>query len=372
MAVGAGAEELMAGGPMRIAVALSGIHRVNRGAETAIERIAAGLADLGHAVTVFGSGPERPEAPYRYRHIPTVPRERFERWPAFPPMRSHYTWEELTFAVGLARHFRPSDFDATIGCSFPFVNWVLRRGGAKHVYITQNGDWPAHARNSEFRLFGCDGLVCTNPQYFERNRERWRSVLIPNGVDPDVFFPGRGDRAAFELPAGAPIALMVSALIPTKRVEAGIQAVAATPDLFLVVAGDGELRAEVDEAGARLLPGRYKRLTLPRARMPELYRCADMFLHMSVDEPSANAYMEALATGLPIVTHDWEVTRWTLEDCGLMVDSHHIPLVADALSRALGQRGAEDVARRRALIDRRFSWRQISADYAAFVQSLLP
>jgi glycosyltransferase involved in cell wall biosynthesis len=361
----------MTGGPMRIAVALSGIHRVNRGAETAIERIAAGLAQLGHAVTVFGSGPERPEAPYQYQRIATVPREKFERWPGFPPMRSHYNWEELTFAFGLARRFRPSAFDATLGCTFPFVNLVLRRGGAKHVYVTQNGDWPAHARESEFRLFSCDGLVCTNPQYFARNSARWRSVLIPNGVDPDVFSPAPGDRAAFGLPAGPPIALMVSALIPSKRVEAGIQAVAGTPDVFLVVAGDGELRAEVDEAGARLLPGRYKRLTLPRARMPELYRCADLFLHMSTDEPSANAYMEALATGLPIVTHDWEVTRWTLEDCGIVVDSQQIPLVTDAIGRALQQRGPDHTARRRALIDRRFSWRQISADYATFIRDLI-
>lgn len=361
----------MAADSMRIAVALAGIHRVNRGAETAIERIATGLADLGHAVTVFGSGPERAGTSYGYRQVPTVPRENFERWPTFPPMRGHYTWEELTFAFGLARQFRPRDFDATVGCTFPFVNLVLRRGGAKHVYVTQNGDWPAHSRKSEFRFFGCDGLVCTNPQYFERNQARWRSVLIPNGVDPDVFLPAPGDRAAFDLPAGVPIALMVSALIPSKRVAAGIEAVAGTRDVFLVVAGDGELRAEIDEAGARLLPGRYKRVTLPRARMPDLYRCADVFLHMSMDEPSANAYMEALATGLPIVTHDWEVTRWTLEDCGLMVDSQQIPLVSEALGRALGLRGPDDVARRRALIDRRFSWRQISVAYAAFIRDLI-
>jgi glycosyltransferase involved in cell wall biosynthesis len=121
---------------------------------------------------------------------------------------------------------------------------------------------------------------------------------------------------------------------------------------------------------AKLLPGRYKRLTLPRAAMPGLYRCADLFLHMSMDEPSANAYMEALATGLPIVTHDWEVTRWTLEDCGLLVDSEQLPLVTAALSRALASRGERDIQRRRALVERRFTWRQISRRYADFMESL--
>ncbi|HEY4186199.1 MAG TPA: glycosyltransferase family 4 protein [Polyangia bacterium] len=356
---------------LRIALALPGLHRVNRGAETAMERIAAGLANLGHVVTVFGSGPERAGAPYRYRRIFCVPRERFESWPQVPILRSHYAWEELTFSVGLAAIYRPGDYDVTMACSYPFINWVFRRGRPKHVFVTQNGDWAPQARNSEFRLFSCDGLVCTNSQYFARNRERFRSVLIPNGVDPDVFFPGAGDRAAYDLPADKSIALMVSALIPSKRVSDGVRAVAATEGMFLAVAGDGECRTEVDELAAKLLPGRFRRFNLPREKMPGLYRCADLFLHMSVDEPSANAYMEALSTGLPIVTHDWEVTRWTLEDCGLMVDSHELELVTAALQRALQLRRKEDEQARRALVDRRFAWSHISEAYSEFLHQVL-
>jgi glycosyltransferase involved in cell wall biosynthesis len=356
---------------MRIAVALSGIHRVNRGAETAMERIATGLADLGHEVTVFGSGPPRPSASYAYRQVRLVPRERFEKWPTFPPLRSHYAWEELTFAAGLIRAVWTGGFDVTMGCTFPFVNWALRLGSAKHVFVTQNGDWPAFARNSEFRLFRCEGLVCTNPQYLERNRARYRSVLIPNGVDPEIFFPGPGDRARHGLPQGVPIALIVSALIPSKRVAAGIRAVAAEEGMFLAVAGDGECREEVDDLAAELLPGRYKRFNLPRAEMPDLYRCADVLLHMSTDEPFGIAYTEALATGLPIVTHDRELTRWMLEDCGLLVDSHELPLVTGALSRALSLRTERDVQQRRALVERRFAWRQISRQYADFLESVV-
>ena len=242
------------------------------------------------------------------------------------------------------------------------------------------------SRDAEFRFFDCDGLVCTNAQYFDRHGERFASALIPNGVDPEIFYPpgtatnetdpqaeikgispwseaktkgsaktkgtdpfNGGDlpwqRARYGLPPEKRIALMVSALIPSKRVSDGVRAVAAIADLFLVVAGDGECREEVDREAQRLLPERYLRISLPRGKMPGLYRFADVFLHLSRDEASANAYMEALATGLPIVTHDWEVTRWTLEDQAFLVDSNQPHLVTLALARAIDSNSPAAVQR---------------------------
>lgn len=145
------------------------------------------------------------------------------------------------------------------------------------------------------------------------------------------------DRSAYGLPPSGPVALMVSALIPSKHVTEGIRAAAKVPGLFLVVAGDGECRRDVDEEARRLMPGRFVRLSLAARRMPGLYRCADALLHMSRDEPSGIAYTEAMATGLPIVTHDWEVTRWTLPDHDLLVDSTDEKAVTAALAGNRGQ-----------------------------------
>ena len=100
--------------------------------------------------------------------------------------------------------------------------------------------------NSEYRLFGCEGLVCTNPDFYERNKSRWRCRMIPNGVDCDRFRPGPPQREELGLPRDGLIVLMVSALDPGKRVEIGIQAVSQIPDAHLVVAGDGPLRQVID------------------------------------------------------------------------------------------------------------------------------
>jgi glycosyltransferase involved in cell wall biosynthesis len=290
-------------------------------------------------------------------------------------LRSAYAYEELSYVPGLVRAFSPDEYDITCTCAYPFTNWTLRAlrraRSPAHVFITQNGDWPAFAGHREYRLFGCEGLVCINPEYFERNRARWRSALIPNGVDTERFAPGPPARRALGLPADVSIVLMVSALIPSKRVVEAIRCVARVPGVALVVAGDGELRAQVDEAAARLLGERFRRVSVPHAEMPDLYRSADVLLHMSRSEPFGNVYLEALASGLPVVADDNSVSRWILEDQAELVDTRDEAAVAGAVLRAVGRRTAEMATARRALVERRYTWEAIAASYAAFFDEVL-
>ena len=357
----------------RVLIALPGLHRVVRGAETALEAIGRELARLGHRVTLIGSGEPRREGPYRFLHAGCVGRRWFKYFPSLPYVRTAYAYEELTFAPNLWRRYVPDDYDVTVTCGFPYCNRVLRRKPGRrrpvHVFVTQNGDHMAQATQRDYRAFACDGLVCTNNQYFERNRGKFRCKLIPNGVDPNVFLPGAGDRGAFGLPEEGKIALMVSALIESKRIREGIEAAAKVEGLNLVVAGDGEMRGEVEAFGKKMLGERFFLVSLPREKMPALYRSADVFLHMSTTEASANAYIEALASGLPIVTHDWEVTRWTLEDAAILVNSLDLAAVADGLRRAMTN-GA-DVGRQREMVERRFSWASIGRQYAEFFDEVL-
>ncbi|MFA9479096.1 glycosyltransferase family 4 protein [Phycisphaerales bacterium AB-hyl4] len=357
--------------PLRIALVLPGLHRVRRGAETAFEAVGRELANLpDFNVTLIGSGPPRPDEPYRYRRVPCITRERFHHYPNLPMLRSEYCYEELSFTPGLFHAYRPRDYDLTMTCSYPYTNWLLRRPARRrpaHIYVTQNGDWPAQEFRREYRFFHCDGLVCTNPDYYYRNRDLWPATLIPNGVDPRTFAPGKADRAAFGLPVDQPVALMVSAMIRTKRVLEGVQAVSRVPNLHLAIAGDGPERGEIERfACLNHMCNRLHLFDLPRERMPDLYRCADVFLHMSQTEPSANAYIEALATGLPIVTHDRDVTRWTLESQAHYVDTNDLAEVARALQHATEKHAPRAAAARRALAERRFTWPAIARAYADF------
>ncbi len=356
---------------MRVLFALAGMHRVSRGAEIAFESVAHHLALSGEEVTVLGSGPQVDGRAYRSVQTGVVPRERFERFPSIPLLaRNEYTWEELTYVPGLLRHVRPSEYDVTVTCGYPYTNWVLRllrRGGSpRHVFVTQNGDWPARSNEREARLFSCDGLVCTNPGYFEANSERWRCALIPNGLDPDRFRPGPPQRDRLGLPQDRPVVLMASALIDTKRVDEAVRVVSGHPDAMLVVAGDGPERELVESLARELLPGRFRRLVVPADDMPALYRSADAFLHLSLDEPFGNVYVESAACGLPVVAHDNPSTRWILGDAGLLVDTTDRAATTDALHRAIAG-PATDPHRTADEIRQRFGWEQIASQYRSFL-----
>ena len=355
---------------MRILFALPGFHAQDRGAEVALLAVARELARGGDAVTVMGGGPDRPGEPYRFVHVPIVDRRRFEKWPQVPPFRSDVMWEDATFGAGLLTRYRPKDFDVAITCNFPFSHLALRRPttGAVplQIYVTQNGDWPARSDKAEFRLFRCDGLVCTNPDYQDANKDRWPTTLIPNGIDLARYDGITPDRAGLGLPEGVPIVLMVSAMIDTKRVADGIRAVAKLPDAHLVVAGDGPLRAEVDALAAQLLPGRFKRLTLTAPDMPRLYASADAFLHMSLLESFGNVFVEAMASGLPIVGHDTPRLRWIVGDRDTLCDTEDLDATADAVRRALAVgRGAQDPR------SGEFAWSKIAEKYRAFIIDLI-
>ncbi|GAA4000748.1 hypothetical protein GCM10022211_09120 [Sphingomonas humi] len=352
---------------------MPGLHRVSRGAEIAFMSVGSELARRGHEVTLIGSGPERPGTSYRYLSAPLIGRERFERFPSWPAFRTETSWEEASFIPGFLRVYRPADYDVTLACSYPFLNWALRSRKHKgrrpaHVFVTQNGDWPAQADNSENRFFGCEGLVCINPDYLETNRDRYRSALIPNGVDLARFHNMPPARADLGLPEGVPLVLMASALIHSKQVGTAIDAVSRLPGVHLAVAGDGPLRATLRDQAARLMPGRFHNFTVTPDRMPALYNSADLFLHLSRDECFGNVFVEAMACGLTTVAWDLPRTRWITDTTACLVRDEDMDAltsgIADSLQRSADRSALEERAKL-------FSWDRIAAQYEAFLAEVI-
>lgn len=359
---------------MKILFALSGLHRFGRGAEVVFESVAQHIAARGeHEVTLVGSGEAQSDRAYEFIHVPAVSRERFERWPKVPFLRHEFMYEELTFATRLAILPEVAQADVTMTCSYPYTNWALRqrRFGKRrppHVFVTQNGDWPARQRGAEPRFFSCEGLICTNPLYFQRNRDRWNSTLIPNGIDPSRFRPGPPQKKELGLPTDRPVVLMVSALDPEKRVIEAMHAMANVPDAHLVIAGDGPLRDEVDRLASDILPGRFTRRTFRHEQMPDLYRSADLFLHTKIRESFGNVYIEALSCGTPIVAHEDEVTRWILGEHAVLVDSEFQEVLAAAIRETLSQSRAGSDASDWAY--QRYSWEVVAARYSEFLEEV--
>jgi glycosyltransferase involved in cell wall biosynthesis len=124
-----------------------------------------------------------------------------------------------------------------------------------------------------------------------------RVVVVPNGVDTELFHPGPFDRrAAREL-------LFVGRLTAQKNVLTVVDAMAHLPsDVTLRIVGDGELRdavhRRIDELGLRnvVLEGR-----LTPAELAERYRRATMLLMPSTHEGLPLVLLEAMSTGAPVI-----------------------------------------------------------------------
>jgi glycosyltransferase involved in cell wall biosynthesis len=375
--------------PIRVAFVLPGLGSVRRGAETAFIEIARELSrQPDFQVTLFGMGSEGLDG-LNHVVVPAPRRDRFRRWPKLPAFRNFMAWEEFLFALSMriTGRFSPGRFDAVIGCSYPWIPWVVRGTSfvrrPKFVFVTQNGDWPVRAGNREYRFFGCDGLVCVSPEHESRCQGRFPTVVIGNGVDVDRFRPpelgvDRSLPQALEqkLPApesGSKIVLVCAALTTEKRVDAAIRAVAGCPNGFLLVVGDGPLRAELASLANSLLPGRHLYAgSLPTDLMPAVYRRADALLHMNVHEPFGIVYLEAAATALPIVAPDVPTARWILGDAAIyFADPEKSSEVAASLDKALRpERTAEIGPRARERAIEEWTWHRQSQRYADFLRSL--
>ena len=133
-------------------------------------------------------------------------------------------------------------------------------------------------------------------------------VVIPTGVDTDVFHPVHraAARAELGLPADGPVLVAPARLSSEKGINHLLDALpkvkAATPPRLLLV-GDGAERAALGAQAARL--GIADRVRFegwqPEGRMRLYYGAADLACLPSLDEGWPDALMESAACGCPVV-----------------------------------------------------------------------
>ncbi|MEU1280168.1 glycosyltransferase [Streptomyces sp. NPDC005805] len=133
--------------------------------------------------------------------------------------------------------------------------------------------------------------------------ERVRTV--PNGVDAARFRFDPAARAALRarlgLGEGAFAIAGIGRLVPGKRFEILVEAVAALPGAVLLLAGDGPEREALRALAVRLGAAGRVRLLGERDDVPAVLSAADAFVSTSREEAFGLAVVEALAAGLPVL-----------------------------------------------------------------------
>jgi teichuronic acid biosynthesis glycosyltransferase TuaC len=121
------------------------------------------------------------------------------------------------------------------------------------------------------------------------------------GVDREAFHPA--DRAALkaELGVQGPLVVTIGALIPRKRQALVLEVAARMPETTFLFVGDGPERARLARAAGPNVRFAGRR---PHGELPDFLAAADVMLLPSASEGLANAWVEALACGTPIVVAD--------------------------------------------------------------------
>jgi len=184
-----------------------------------------------------------------------------------------------------------------------------------------------------------------------------RFAFIPTWVDSTVFVPSPSDarressRTAFRreigMPSDAPLLVFVGRLDqqkdPLLLIESLKLSVARVPNLHLAIVGDGVLRTRVQASvhASRLGDQVHFLGVRPPPEIAEILRAADVYVLCSAYEGMPIAMLEALATGLPVVSTDVGEVRLVVQE-GV---NGHISATRDAASFAAaileGLKGAD-------------------------------
>lgn len=293
----------------------------------------------------------------------------------------------------LVRRIR-RDFDVVVGggytlrephdvnlCQFVHGAWIkspvhvarLSRGPYawyQATYTWANSVWETQAyRRSRF-------VVAPS----QKIRDELTSIGVPaesirviyNGVDLQEFAPRSSatstadERADLGLPVDGPLALFVGDIrTPRKNLDSVIKALADVPDLKLVVVG--ALAGSPFPALARQL-GVAERVTFTdyRRDVGQIMRAVDLFVFPSRYEAGTLVLIEALATGLPVITAR---TAGGCEIIGnkagtILDDPDDVPGLVKALRHWAGdadaRRAASNAARRLA---EQHSWAMMATHY---------
>lgn len=197
--------------------------------------------------------------------------------------------------------------------------------------------------------------------------------IIPNGIDTQKFLPS--EKQGLTKPIHA---LTVCRLISRKRIDLLISAVARARKLGLNIqlniAGQGNLMEplqgladELNVADSVIFLAR-----VPAERMPQLYRDNDIFLMSSIHEGMSNAMLEAMASGLPIITTRCEGVEELISDNGIVVEQASANSIAEAVKQLVND---EKTYRAMCLAARKqaekFSWQAVAEKYIDCYRSIL-
>jgi glycosyltransferase involved in cell wall biosynthesis len=279
----------------------------------------------------------------------------------------------LAFAARLLRPARKRPDLVVVGhAHYAPLGWAAARGARLVVVLHGIEAWTPRAAMAP-AVRAADRIICVSSVTAERATRAMgldpaRVEVIPNAVDTERFRPGPTalEEKLRDLPH--PRLLTVARLDANERYKGVDQVLRAMTRLrgrcsYLIVGTGSDLprlRALAAELG---VDARFYGVATDD-ELPELYRACDRFVMPSRGEGFGYVFLEALASGLPVIAGNDDGAVDALEGgrLGTLVN----PLDEAALAQAIDAAADPDAARlRRARVQERFGLDAWSARYKA-------
>jgi len=207
------------------------------------------------------------------------------------------------------------------------------------VKRTPKGFCPVVARLGGYygleRYRGCDRLIGNTPdliEYFLKNGiPADRVECIPNfGEIRSESFSREESRLRIRTTLGVPeghrLLLALGRLHPSKAHDTLIRAIVSVPDVTVMIAGEGPLRANLGALSQQLGVAERVHLLGWRSDTAELFAAADISVFPSRVEPFGNVVVETWAQRLPLIAARSVGPAWLIEHGvdGLLFDIDHV------------------------------------------------
>ena len=290
------------------------------GAERMADVLCRGLIARGHDVHVLcqvqkAGLPKVPYPVHLYRRPPAM-----HRWPGLIGHALRKLHERWPFECVLAFYAYPTGYAASRLKQKLDVGLIVSTRGGDLYPTSHLHQKPGVLRAIRAGYQHADQIISLSHWMTERLREVAGDPLppihaVPNGIDlaqHDRRLADAAGHAPSFIDPARPYALALATLTPVKRHALLLDAVAQSREAFakaggrLIIAGDGQCRAELDAQVAALglgdivqrvgtVGGRDKYALLASARF---------MVTASIAEGMPNAVLEAMASGLPMLASD--------------------------------------------------------------------
>lgn len=195
-----------------------------------------------------------------------------------------------------------------------------------------------------------------------------RAHYLPNFVSDNPAKPY--NRKEFWVPDNGKIILGLGRLHENKGFDVLLRALVQLPSAYLLLAGEGPLRQELEKLAQKLGVKPRVRFLGWRDDVAALYATADLFVCPSRHEPLGNVVIEAWAQGRPVVATASQGPSALIRDgeTGLLTPVDDAAALAQAMGRVLSD--AEVAARLgaagRAAFEAEFTEQAVVEQYKAF------